>query len=152
RLLVADLARSQLGPVYSPDGKHLAYFSTLKGVEKEGIWLANSDGSDPVPLVQGSVPSIFPRWTPDSAYLVYVTSSSFTTPGEFRRISISGGAPQTLLRNVSDSVPDVDSDGQLLFKGPHGEVQISNSQKVQTLVTLPSDISPILLRWSPDQQ
>jgi Tol biopolymer transport system component len=152
RLLVADLARSQNGPVYSPDGKHLAYFSTLKGVEKEGIWLANSDGSDPVPLVQGRVPSIFPRWTPDSAYLVYVTSSSFTAPVEFRRISISGGAPQTLLRNVSDFLPDVDSDGQLLFKGPHGEVQISNSQKVQTLVTLPSDMESYLFRWSPDHQ
>lgn len=152
RLLVADLARSQYGPVYSPDGKHLAYFSTLKGVEKEGIWLANSDGSDPVPLVQDGLPNIFPRWTPDSAYLVYVTSSSFTGSVEFRRISISGGAPQTVLRNVPAFVPDVDSNGQLLFRGPHGEVQISNSEKVQTLVTLPSDMNTFLFRWSPDYQ
>ncbi|MBV8114516.1 MAG: PD40 domain-containing protein [Silvibacterium sp.] len=152
RLLVADLARSQYGPAYSPDGKHLAYCSTLKGVEKEGIWLANSDGSDPVPLVQTRVPSIFPRWTPDSAYLVYATSSSFPGPIEYRRISISGGAPETLLGNVSDSFPDIGSDGQLLFEGPHGQVQIWSSQKVQTLVTLPSDMNSFLFRWSPDHQ
>jgi Tol biopolymer transport system component len=134
--------------------RHLAYFSTLKGVEREGIWLANSDGSDPVPLVQDGLPNIFPRWTPDSAYLVYVVQPSVTVtaPVEFRRISISGGAPQTLLRNVSDVFPDVDSGGQLLFKGPHGEVQVSSSQKIQTLITLPPDQMAFLLRWSPDHQ
>ena len=148
RLLVADLARSQYGPAYSPDGKHLAYFSALKGVEKEGIWLANSDGSGPVPLVEDGGTNVFPRWTRDSAYLVYSTAPS----NEFRRISISGGAPQTVLRSPPDSLPDVDSSGQLLFRGPHGEVQISNSQKVQTLFTLPSDTNSFLFRWSPDYQ
>jgi eukaryotic-like serine/threonine-protein kinase len=152
RLLIADLARSQYAPAYSRDGKHLAYFSTLKGIENEGIWLANSDGSDPVPLVQSGLHSIFPRWTRDSAYLVYVTASSFPGSSEFRRISISGGAPQTVLKNVSDSLPDVDSSGQLLFRGPHGEVQTSNSQKVQTLFPLPSDMNSFLFRWSPDYQ
>ena len=48
KLLIADAARSQYGPAYSPDGKHLAYFSDLKGVEREGLWLAHSDGSNPV--------------------------------------------------------------------------------------------------------
>jgi Tol biopolymer transport system component len=149
RLLVADLARSQYGPAYSPDGKHLAYFSTLKGIEQEGIWLANSDGSDPVPLVQDDLTNIFPRWTADSAYLVY---AAFQDRNQYRRISISGGAPQTLLSNASDSFPDVGSDGQLLFGGPHGEVQTLSSQKVQTLVTLPPDMNRIIFRWSPDHQ
>jgi Tol biopolymer transport system component len=152
RLLIADLARSQYAPVYSPDGKHLAYFSTLKGAEKEDIWLANSDGSNPVPLIQDGLPNIFPRWTPDSSFLVYVVQPSVAAPLEFRRISISGGAPQILLRNASGFFPDVGSDGQLLFSGPHGEVQTLSSQKVQTLVTLPPDINGILLRWSPDHQ
>jgi Tol biopolymer transport system component len=147
KLLVADLARSQNAPAYSPDGKHLAYFSTLKGVENEDIWLANPDGSDPMQLVQDGLPNIFPRWTPDSANLVFVT-----VPGEFRRISISGGAPQTLLKDVLDSTPDVGSDGQVVFSGPHGTVQTLSSQKVRTLVKLPSDMNPFLLRWSADRQ
>lgn len=149
RLLVNDLARSQYAPAYSPDGKHLAYFSTLKGVENEDIWLANSDGSNPVPLVQDSVPGIFPRWTPDSAHLVYVALQG---GHQIRRISISGGAPEILLSNVSDATPDVGPDGRVLFSGPHGGVQTLSSQKAQTLVTLPSDMNPGILRWSPDRQ
>ncbi len=73
KLLIADAARNQFGPAYSPDGKRLAYFSNLKGVEKEGIWLANSDGSNPVPLVQDGQLNLFPRWTADSRYLVYAS-------------------------------------------------------------------------------
>ena len=49
--LIADAARNQYNPAYSPDGMHLVYFSNLKGVEREGIWLADSDGWNPVPLV-----------------------------------------------------------------------------------------------------
>jgi len=62
RRLTTDPARNQIGPVYSPDGARLAYFSNLKGVEKEGIWVARADGSNPVPLVQDALVNIFPRW------------------------------------------------------------------------------------------
>jgi Tol biopolymer transport system component len=149
KLLTIDLARSQLGPAYSPDGKHLAYFSYLKAVEREGIWLANSDGSHPVPLVQDGRHNMFPRWTSDSAYLVYA-SLSLTASSEFRRLSISGGAPQTLLKGVADFLPDVGSEGQVLFKGSGGQVQLFVSQNIQTLTTLPPDERAFLFRWSPD--
>ncbi|MBV8673916.1 MAG: PD40 domain-containing protein [Acidobacteriaceae bacterium] len=152
KLLIGDLARSQNGPAYSPDGKYLAYFSTLKGVEREGLWLANSDGSNPVPLAPDGWRDIFPRWTPDSEYLVYTYLASSSTAPEYRRVPVSGGAPQTLLRNVTDFVPDVDSEGELLFRGPHGEVQTSNLQNIQTLLTLPSDLNASFFRGSHDHR
>lgn len=154
KLLIADAARDQFGPAYSPDGKHLAYFSNFKGVEREGIWLANPDGSNPVPLVQDQRINIFPRWTRDSKYLVYASYSSSSLEGssstQYRRISISGGAPQTLLNSAPDNTADVGSYGQLLFQGSHGQVQISAPPNIHTLITLPSDESASLLRWSPD--
>lgn len=152
KLLIADAARNQFGPSYSPDGKYLAYFSNLKGVEKESIWLANSDGSSPAPLVQDGRVNIFPRWTRDSRHLVYSTYAplSDTFSSEYRRLFISGGTPQTLLKNVSDSTPDVGSVGQLLFLGPHREIQISSSANTQTLATLPPDQNAFLFRLSPD--
>jgi eukaryotic-like serine/threonine-protein kinase len=151
RLLIADAARNQFGPAYSPDGKHLAYFSNLKGVEKEGIWLAKSDGSNPVPLVQDGRLNLFPRWTADSRYLVYASYVSSSYSGsEYRRISVSGGAPETLLNSAPDNSADVGSDGQLVFQGPHGQAQIAASQKTQTLITLPADERASLFRWSPD--
>lgn len=155
KLLIADAARDQFGPAYSPDGKHLAYFSNLKGVEKEGIWLANPDGSNPVPLVQDQRINIFPCWTPDSGYLVYASYASSSLSGslasEYRRISISGGAPQALLNSAPDNSSDVGSDGRLLFQGPHGQVEISATPNTQTLTTLPSDENTFLFRWSPDE-
>jgi Tol biopolymer transport system component len=159
KLLIADAARDQFGPAYSPDGRHLAYFSNFKGVEREGIWLADPDGSNPVPLVQDQRINIFPRWTRDSKYLVYASYSSSSLEGspssEYRRISISGGTPQTLrnsalLNSAPDNTADVGSDGQLLFQGSHGTVQTSISQSTQTLMTVPSNENASLFRWSPD--
>ena len=158
KLLIADAARDQFGPVYSPDGKHLAYFSNFKGVEREGIWLAGPDGSNPVPLVQDQRINIFPRWTRDSKYLVYASFSSGSlerSPGtEYRRISISGGTPQALLKGAQntakDNTADVGPDGQLLFQGSHGQVQTSKSQSTETLMTVPSTENAFLFRWSPD--
>ena len=156
KLLIPDAARSQQSPIYSPDGKHLAYFSYLKGSENEGIWVANSDGSNPVQIVQDGRENIFPRWTPDSGHLVYTSFAglyvgTYAAP-EYRRVSISGGGPQTLLKIKDDLDPllDVGSDGRLLFRGKPGQVQTFNSQDPQTLVSLPSDQNVELIRGAPD--
>ena len=150
KLLTTDPARNQFAPAYSPDGKHIAYFSNLKGAEREGLWLANADGSNPLQLVQDDRINLFPQWTRDSLYLIY--HSIGRTSGEFRRLSISGGTPQTLLKDTSDLAPDVGSEGQLLFQGPGGEVQSFDSRNTRTLFTLPPvGQHRFLFRWSPDR-
>jgi len=149
KLLTTDPARSQYGPAYSPDGKHIAYFSALKGAEREGIWLANSDGSSALQLVQDAWANIFPQWTPDSRFLVYYSHLS-SSASEYRRVSISGGAPQTLLKGPLDIVPNVGSNEQLVFQGPEGQVQSFDGGYTQTLFTLPSVAHRFLFRRSPD--
>jgi eukaryotic-like serine/threonine-protein kinase len=149
KLLTTDPARNQGGPAYSPDGKHIAYFSYLKGAEREGVWLANVDGSNAVQLVQDDWTNVFPRFTPDSGYLVYPRYSA-PSGSEYRRVSISGGVPQTLLKDISDGLPDVGPDGQLLFQGTRGQIQTFNSGDTRTLFTLTSEEDRFLFRWSPD--
>ncbi|MGC1106522.1 MAG: LpqB family beta-propeller domain-containing protein, partial [Candidatus Acidiferrales bacterium] len=149
KLLTTDPARNQLVPVYSSDGKRLAYFSNLKGIEREGIWVSNADGSSPVPLVQDGRINIFPRWTPDNQRLIYLSDSD---PIEFRSVPVSGGVPQTLLKVTPTSdVFDVGPDGRLLFPGPNGQVQTFDPRdnRTETLATLPVSKRG-LLRWSPD--
>jgi serine/threonine protein kinase len=155
KLLIADPARNQYNPAYSPNGKHLAYFSNLKGVEKEGIWLADSDGANPVPLVRDERINLDPRWAPEGDSLVYASSSSpdsLPSNAEFRRISISGGAPQTVLSSAINSGIDVGPRGSLLFMGSDGKVQTSAAGKTETLFTLPRDMAAYFFRWSPDHR
>ncbi len=144
--LSIDPARNQIGPAHSPDGAHLAYFSNLKGVEQEGIWMAGADGSEPVPLVQDEAVNIFPKWTRDGEHLIYLSGS------EYRRVSTSGGAPTTLLANAVDYNFDVGLDGRLLFRDAEGRVQSYNpsTRKLEQIALSPRSRTGWLLRWSPD--
>jgi Tol biopolymer transport system component len=154
RLLTSDPARNQLAPAYSPDGKRLAYFSNHEGTEKESIWVANADGSNPIQLVKDNQVNIFPRWTPDSQRLIYHSdpASSQLNEYDYRSVPVSGGAPEDILKNAMDLYPDVGPDGRLLFKGPKSQIQTLDprSSKTQTLATLPAEDQWWLLRWSPD--
>jgi Tol biopolymer transport system component len=153
--LTSDPARNQIAPVYSPDGKRLAYFSNRKGAEKESIWVSNADGSNPVELVQDSRVNIFPQWTPDGEHLVYNSEESGLHPGaQYRLISISGGAPQTLEGSAPDYFFDVGPQGRLLYKNSEGQIEsycLSN-HKTQTLAPHIPGGNWGQLRWSPDGQ
>jgi len=94
-----------------------AYFSNFRGVEKEGFWVANADGSNPVQLVQDGRINIFPQRILDNQHLSYLSRSQ-VAPGptdEYRSVAVSGGAPD---RNF-----DVGLQGRLLFRSSGGEIQ-----------------------------
>lgn len=152
QLLAMDPGRNQVGPSYSPDGKYLAYFSNLKGAEKESIWISNTDGSNPVLLVRDDRVNVFPRFAPDSQRLFFEGESEVSNPNELRTVSVSGGAPETLLTNQEDRYFDVGMDGRVLFRASGDRVQAFDAKTgaVETLGTIHNDVrwGPIL--WSPD--
>jgi eukaryotic-like serine/threonine-protein kinase len=152
KLVTTDTVRDQFGPVYSPDGSHLAYFSNLKGIEQEGISVADADGSNATPFVQDPRVNIFPQWTPDGKYLVYESAATVFGKWEYRRVAVSGGVPHTLLTGDGLTRPESGPDGRLLFAGPNGEVETFDPRdnKTETLGTPPAHASRELLRWSPD--
>lgn len=149
RFLTTDPARNQLAPVYSPDGKYIAYFSNLKGAEKESIWISNADGSDPVQLVKDDGINVFPRWESDSRHLVYAVTSN---PPRFSRVSVTGGTPEVVLTNVFDLSFDVGPDGRLLFRNSNDQVETFDlkTQKRQTLGSAPESLKQSPVRWAPD--
>jgi Tol biopolymer transport system component len=153
KLLTTDPARNQFGPMYSPDGKRLAYFTNFKGAEKEAIWVADADGSNAVQLVRDERASYLPVWTTDGKYLVYTSLVPFVGKAEYRSTPISGGVPQTLTEAGLGSA-DVGRDGRLLFLGAKGQVETFDpgDRKIRTLATLPfAEKPPFDPRWSPDQ-
>lgn len=77
---------SHVAPRFSPDGKFIAYTSTLGG--KAGVWIAASDGSGQRRVCDGCQPA----WSPDGACLV------FQRDGRIIERSLSSGKEKTLTR------------------------------------------------------
>jgi eukaryotic-like serine/threonine-protein kinase len=152
KILTTDPARNEFGLAYSPDGKHLAYFTNLKGAEHEAIWVSDADGSNAAPLVEDSRVNVFPAWTPDSKGLIYAALSEVGTTGEYRRVPVSGGAPQTLFSAARWGMRDVGGDGRMVFWGKGGQVETFDPRtgKKQTLGTTTGTAPWEPLLWSPD--
>ncbi len=156
KVLTTDPARNQIAPVYSPDGKHLAYFTNLKGVEKEAIWVSDADGTDATALVQDSHINIFPAWTPDSKDLIYTSLGAevrASWASDDRRVGIAGGAPKSLFSTDIWSILDVGHDGRVLFLDAKGKAAAFNPRtgKTQALGTLSGALPWNRLLWSPDE-
>lgn len=152
--LGTDPGRNQIGPAYSPDGKHLAYFSNLKGVERETIWVSDPDGSNAIQLVRDDRINVFPRWSSDSQHVIYFSDNlgEKAEYGAIRTVPLSGGAPDTIVKELSDLFPDAAPDGRVLFRNAKDQVEIFDPRNHSTEIhdtAHPSDESKPL-RWSPD--
>ena len=73
-------------PVYSPDGKTIAFLTDRTGVEN--LWIANADGSNPRAVSKDTRTNdrpqimVSPAWTPDGEYII-VSKSRPPDPGTF---------------------------------------------------------------------
>jgi Tol biopolymer transport system component len=82
-------------PRISPDGKTLAFVSDRSGARE--IWLANRDGTNPEQLTRvGQLIVGFPRWSPDSRYLAFHSSSATDESRVIYRVDVESGATKRL--------------------------------------------------------
>lgn len=59
-----------LGPVWSPDGKRIAYAEAAGG--NADLYLMNSDGGDAQQLTAGEENDFYPAWSPDGRQIAFV--------------------------------------------------------------------------------
>jgi eukaryotic-like serine/threonine-protein kinase len=144
--LTKDLARSETGPRYSPDGKRIAYFTNRSGAEREGIWVMDADGRNPTKLFDDGRTNVYPRWSPDQQDIYFYTRypGVVNQEGVLRRIALAGGAPQTL--PVKPWFPfwgwgDVAQDGRFLLRTSEtaGEWFDSRTNRTEPVPDLPGD-------------
>jgi Tol biopolymer transport system component len=100
---------------FSPDGRRVA-FESMRSGERQEIWLADADGSDPAQLtrgpgrIQGS-----PAWSPDGRRIAF---DSLGRDGHWDvwTIEPEGGSPSRLTRDPGDeNVPRWSHDGRWLY-------------------------------------
>ena len=96
-------------PVISPDGRTIA-FDAADVAGKRGIWIRPLDAIESR-LLAGTDGALRPFWSPDSA------SIAFMSGGKLRRVSVSGGAPQTIADAPRGADGAWSSEGVILFDG-----------------------------------
>jgi len=84
-------------PVFSPNGKELAFVSNREKPEERHIWITSIDGGQPRPLapvsagVEGE-----PIWSPDGQEIYFLHSSTFE-PSSLAVASVDGSAARVLI-------------------------------------------------------
>jgi serine/threonine protein kinase len=102
-------------PHFSPDGHRITFMSN-RGGEGEEIWLAASDGSNPMQLTHGpGIRQGAPRWSPDGQRIAF---DSQAEDGKFDiwTIDTDGGSPRRLtLDPGSKQMPSWSRDGHWIY-------------------------------------
>ncbi len=174
--LKSDAAATQLAPdgfapLWSPDGKQVAFLRHVNGTND--LWLVHAAGGDAKPLTTGSVTfggfSKLPynrvetqdfQWSPDSARLIYCADSSGVA--NVWQIGIDGSAPVQLSDNTDANIhffnPTWSPDGRQVAWLALSTAQKKASWSVwliaegQQKQILQSDSMLGLVGWSPSGQ
>jgi eukaryotic-like serine/threonine-protein kinase len=152
---LTDFAGLEEFPAISPDGKSVAFSADIGGSRQ--IWVRLLAGGAPLPITRDPADHQFPRWSPDSASLVYYSPAAESgSEGTLWEISALGGVPRRLVNSVSGG--DVSHDGKRIayfrFSAGHVQLHVSSRESSgdQVIAKFPPDYKYLSPRWSPDDQ
>lgn len=96
---ITDGESEDESPVFSPDGRQIAFVSNRGKREEHRVWIVGADGSAPRRLTADtdSVVEGNPRWSPDGKLVYFVRSTPFE-PAGVAVASAEGGSARILVR------------------------------------------------------
>jgi eukaryotic-like serine/threonine-protein kinase len=152
-LRLTDFAGLQSSPAFSPDGKSVAFVSDSTGSRQ--IWIRLLAGGPPLQITHDAGDHLEPRWTQDSAAIIYYTPPpEGDAQGTLWEISALGGSPRRLVSSMSGA--DISHDGKRLtffrLNGKQMELVASdrNGSNAKVVMQAVVSFSYRQPRWSPD--
>ncbi|WP_337840444.1 amidohydrolase family protein [Rheinheimera sp.] len=120
KVLTSDIAW-QMQPVFSPDGKHIAFTSDQGG--GDNIWVMKADGSNQTPVTHEKFRLLnSPAWSPDGEFIVarkHFTNTRSLGAGEVWQYHKSGGDGVMLTAKANDEKdlgePAFSPDGNYIY-------------------------------------
>jgi serine/threonine protein kinase len=105
--------QSEGNPQFSPDGRQIAFLSDISGSYQ--IWIANSDGSNPLRLTSLSTGDRnSPRWSPDGRKIVFAWIQNNNR--DLYSISVDGTSLRQLTKEPSqEGRPSWSRDGRWIY-------------------------------------
>jgi dipeptidyl aminopeptidase/acylaminoacyl peptidase len=120
-------------PQLSPDGARVAYVQTVIDAEQDEyrstIWMASSEGGEPVQFTRGAKRDTAPRWSPDGRLLAFLSDRDDERP-QLYVMPASGGEARKLTSLDGGASPAVWSpDGTCIVMAPQMPVETPPKDK-----------------------
>jgi Tol biopolymer transport system component len=68
---ITSAVRNDMDPVWSADGRRIAYDSNQSPTGQEDIWIANADGTGALRLTSDPAVELTPAWSPDGSRIAF---------------------------------------------------------------------------------
>ena len=152
-LRLTDFAGLEETPAFSPDGKSVVFVSDSAGTRQ--IFIRLLAGGPPLQITHNAGAHLEPRWSQDSASILYYTPPpEGDAQGTLWEVSALGGSPRRLASSLSGA--DVSHDGKRLtfFRVGEGQMQLvacdRDGSNLRVVMQAPVSFSYRKPRWSPD--
>jgi len=141
-------------PALSPDGKSVAFTADVGGMRH--VWVRLLAGGMPLQITHDDNDHQSPRWSPDSASLIYYTPSREPNGlGTIWEIPALGGTARPIVTSLGGG--DISHDGKHIayLRNQQGQIELAIADRdganSKALTRLPSG-GYSSLRWSPDDR
>jgi Tol biopolymer transport system component len=152
---ITEFVGLEESPAISPDGKMIV-FVARSGARRQ-LWLRLRSGGAPIQITHDDSDHQYPRWTPDSASLIYYSPS--LEPGKegmLWEIPALGGPPRRIAAALGGA--DCSHDGKwiALFRSESGKPELVAVERrgsaVRHIAAVGIQDSSICPRWSPNDR